>query len=166
MPFRFPAEGDRWFSKLNGEVPFRYKFDFYYLCMMLGLASGRREDVSGTEFIDYFIDEYKNAKRLIGGLLVLTEMKRLNIDLSEKKDVRRLIADLFDSTSPTGLSEYGIKQLNSYASGGFASLSESREQPYNSDEFLSDYVERIDRAIEESRLWSNKASRVHDNGPR
>ena len=153
MPFRFPPEADRWFSKVSGNAPFQYKFDLYYLCMMLGLAEGRREDVSGNEFIDYFIDDYKNAKRLVGGLLVLAEMKRLNIDVTEKKDVRRVVGELFDSTSPTGLSEYGIKQLNSYASGGFATLSESREKPHHSDELILDYLHRVEEAFESSPSW-------------
>jgi hypothetical protein len=153
VDFRFPQEADNWFSHLRDKPPLRVKFDLYYLCLMLGLAAGRKADPAGPEFVGHFVDDYRSSQRLIAGLLTIAELKIHGIDMQEKSDVRRVIAELFDPNSPTGLSEEGMRNLNKYASGGFAYLSEIREKPHHADEFLADYLKILHAAVEESGSW-------------
>jgi hypothetical protein len=102
---------------------------------MLGFAAGRKADASGPEFVGYYVDDYKSSQRLICGLLIIAELKRLGINMTEKAAVRKVIADLFDPNSATGLSDEGMRSLNQYASGGFVYLNENREKPHHADEF-------------------------------
>jgi hypothetical protein len=83
------------------------------------------------------------------GLLITAELKRLGIDVTEKKRVRELISKLFAPNTPTNLTDEGQRLLNSYASGGFDFISEEREtKPYAVHEFLLDYPALIERAVE------------------
>lgn len=157
MDFRLSHEGESWFSNIRDKVPFRSKFDLYYLCLMMGLATGRKAEPGGGEFIGYYIDDYKSSGRLIAGMLIVAELKSFRIDMSAKADVRRIIAELLDPTSPTGLSDEGMRNLNRYAAGGFSYLSENREKPYHADEFLSDYRGLLDGAVVEADMWKDTA---------
>ena len=150
MDFRLSQEAESWFSHLRERTPFRVKFDFFYLCLILGLAAGRKADAVGPEFVGYYVDDYKASHRLISGILIVAELKRLGINMTEKAAVRKVIADLFDPNSPTGLGDEGMRSLNHYASGGFAYLSENREKPHHADEFLADYVRILDGAVKQS----------------
>jgi hypothetical protein len=156
MDFRFSLDADNWFSHLRDKSPFRVKFDFYYLCLMLGLASGRKAEPAGPEFVGYFVDDYKSSHRLISGLLLVSELQNLGIGMKEKADVRRVIADLFDPNSPTGLSDEGIRALNCYSAGGFSYLVEHREKPHHADEFLADYMQLLRSAVGSGIAWQAK----------
>ena len=160
MAFRLSPGAEQWFSHLDGKPPFRTKFDLYYLCVMLGLAIGRKADSTGPEFIDYFVDTYKASQRLIAGLLTIAELKKLGINMEDKAAVRKVIAEIFDPNGPTGLSDEGMKILNRYASGGFAYLSESVEKPHHPEAFLPEYHQVLHAAVDESELWTaTKANR-------
>jgi hypothetical protein len=87
-------------------------------------------------------------------LLTFAELRRLGIDLGEKADVRRVIAELFDPNSQTGLSDDGMGSLNQYASGGFLYLAENREKPHHPDEFLADYLTLLGEAVEKNENWA------------
>jgi hypothetical protein len=153
VDFRFSQEADNWFSHLRDKPPIRVKFDLYYICLMLGLAAGRKAEPAGPEFVGHFVDDYRSSQRLIAGLLTVAELKSLGINMQEKADVRRVIAELFDPNSPTGLSDEGMRSLNMYASGGFAYLAEIREKPHHPDEFLADYLKILQTAVEEGGNW-------------
>ena len=163
MAFRLSPGVEQWFSHLDGKAPFRTKFDLYYLCLMLGLASGRRADPAGPDFIDYFVDTYKSSQRLIAGLLTVAELKKLGIDMEDKAAVRKVIAELFDPAAPTGLSDEGIKSLNRYASGGFAHLTEAVEKPHHAEAFLPEYHQLLQSAIDGSDVWKAKAKDAKGN---
>lgn len=155
MEFRFSQAGEAWFSNVRDQVPFRSKFDLYYLCLMIGIAAGRKADPSGAEFIGYFIDDYKSSGRLIAGLLTVAELRGLGINMTEKADVRRVIAELLDPISATGLSDEGMRNLNRFAAGGFAYLSEHREKPHHADEFLADYQGLLGAAVIQADIWKD-----------
>lgn len=154
MEFRLSQEGEAWFSNVRDKGPFKSKFDLYYLCLMMGMAAGRKADPAGQEFIGYFIDDYKSSGRLIAGVLIVAELKGLGIDMTEKSDVRRVIAELLDPNTATGLSDEGMRNLNRFAAGGFAYLSENREKPHHADEFIADYRRLLNTAIEEGAIWN------------
>ena len=155
MSFRLPSDADKWFSNLEGQDPHRVKFDFYYICLILGLALGIKKDVDGQEFIDYFVDDYKLSHRLIVGLLILAELKNFGIDISEKKEVRKFIANILDPNSINGLTADGCKLLNMYASSGFYYLQQNRQKPYHWDELLADYYTILQTEISTNELWTS-----------
>ncbi len=151
--FKIRNDAEKWFSEIERSAHIRSKFDLYYFCLMAGFASGRSSEVGlvGTgskEFIDYFIDDYKAASRLLIGLLVVAEMNYKGIDVTEKSSVRALFKQLVDASNGNNhLTEEGMKRMNCYASGGFEYLAERRDtKPYSSEEFLRDYVALIAEA--------------------
>lgn len=126
---------------------------------MLGLAAGRRSDPSESghsapEFVGYFIEDYKMVQRLIISLLIIAELKRHRIDITEKDAVRRTISSLVTPNTSTRLTEEGMRTLNAYASGGYEYLAEQRDyKPYTVEEFLRDYIGLIDDCIEKHPFW-------------
>jgi hypothetical protein len=151
--FRLRTDAEKWFSEIERSAHVRSKFDLYYFCLMAGFASGRASEAQLTstgskEFIDYFIDDYKPASRLLIGLLVIAEMKYNGIDVGEKAAVRALFKQLVDANNGNNhLTEEGMKRMNAYASGGFDYLTERRDsKPYSVEEFLRDYVVLVGEA--------------------
>lgn len=146
--FRLRNDARTWFSQINAFEQFKVDFDFYYLCLMAGLASGRvTEDASTTEMVEHFVEEYKPASRFLIGLLVVAEMKKSGIDVSERAAVRSLFKRLVDPHSPNQLTDEGMRRMNAYASGGYDFLAERREtKPFSGEEFLRDYITLIEEA--------------------
>ena len=146
--FRLRNDAKGWFSQISKFDQFKIDFDIYYLCLMAGLASGRvNDEAPTTEMVDTFVEEYKPASRFLIGLLVIAEMKKGGIDVSERTAVRALFKRLVDPQSPNQLTDDGMRSMNAYASGGYDFLTERREtKPYTGEEFLRDYVQLIEEA--------------------
>ena len=151
MTFRVREDALKWFSELAADHTI---WDFYYFCLMPGLASGRKRDptegrIPTREMIDRFIDSYKPAQQLIIGLLIEAELQKADIDPSEKASVRGVIRRLIAADGPTGLTQVGMDTMNAYASGGYEFLSQSREtKPRSSEEFHRDFVRIMAEAVE------------------
>lgn len=156
MNFRIRLDARKWFSELSGKPPFRTDFDIFYFCLMAGLLSGRLEQAQGgpaAEITDTFTEEYKAQRNLIIALLVIADLKAHGIDIREKKAVRDTMRTLLDPVSPTGLSDTGTRLMNSYASGGYDYLAETRSsKPYMADEFLRDFVQLTESTAAQSSL--------------
>lgn len=154
MAFRLRADAEKWFSELDGKDPAKSKFDLYYFCLIVGLASRRSVDpsaagVQAKEFVGDFIQDYKAAQRLLIGLLVVAEVKRGGINLDEKAAVRDVFKRLVTPSTTTNLTDEGMRCMNAYASGGYEFLAERREtKPTSPEEFLRDYVRLVDEAFE------------------
>ncbi len=152
MSFRLRTDAVKWFGEIEGREPIKTLFDLYYFCAMAGLSSGRFSDpvklsLPTREMVDYFVEDYRSAQRLIIGLLVIAELRRVGIGFGEKAAVRDEFKRLVSPNSPSNLTDEGFKVLNGYASGGYEFLSESREtKPASVDEFLRDYLLLIDEA--------------------
>lgn len=166
MGFRLREDSEKWFNQIKDDLPFRSKWDMYYFCLMAGLATGRRSNPTAggrnaPEFVSYIIDDYKPARNLILGLLILAETKRFKIDITEKKSVQKLIKSMIDPhQSQTGLTDEGESLLNAYASGGYEYLSENREaKPYSAEEFFRDYAALISSELEKAPFWEAKKPR-------
>lgn len=146
--FRLRTDARAWFSQIQKFEQFKVDFDFYYLCLMAGLASGYvNEEAPTTEMVEAFVEEYKPASRFLIGLLVIAEMKKGGIDMSERTAVRTLFKRLVDPHSPNQLTDDGMRRMNAYASGGYDFLAERREtKPFSGEEFLRDYVQLIEEA--------------------
>jgi hypothetical protein len=154
MAFRLRADAEKWFSELDGKEPTRSKFDLYYFCLMVGLASVRHVDpatvgVSAKEFVGDFINDYKPAQRLLIGLLVIAEVKRGGIDLDEKASVRDVFKRLVTPSTVTNLTDEGMRCMNAYASGGYEFLAERRDtRPTSPEEFLRDFLTLVGDALD------------------
>ena len=133
MAFYLRNDTEQWFSHIKDQKPYiETKFDIYYFCLMLGLAAGRKCPVTGkseaTEFQKNFVKSYIPVQKLIIGLLIKSELRRLGINPTEKD-------------SSTKLTESGVTRMNEYASGGYDILSEEIPiKPYNVEDFLRTYT--------------------------
>lgn len=144
MPFYLRNDTEAWFSHIKDQRPLETKFDLYYFCLMLGFAAGRKSSPSDrsdtTEFQKNFVKTYIPVQKLVIGLLINAELKRLGIDSTEKDLVYNLLTSLVDPENQTKLTEAGINKLNEYASGGYDILSEELpSKPYTIEEFLRTY---------------------------
>lgn len=97
--FRMRQDAENWFSNIRDQKPIRTKFDLYYFCLMMGLATGRRSAPAKcgfgyTDFTDNFVSDYKPYQRLIVGLLIRAELSRRGVSVTEKDEVRKFFVDL------------------------------------------------------------------------
>lgn len=149
MAFYLRNDTEQWFSHIKDQKPYiETKFDLYYFCLMLGLAAGRKSPVTGksdaTEFQKNFVKAFIPVQKLIIGLLLKAELRRLGIDPSEKDHVYDLLTEIVDPDSLTKLTEAGITKLNEYVSGGYDILSEEMpSKPYNVEDFIRSYRQLI-----------------------
>lgn len=144
MPFYLREDTESWFTHIRDQRPIETKFDIYYFCLMLGFARGRKSSPSErsdtTEFQKNFVKTYIPVQKLIIGLLIKAELKRLGIESTEKDQVYNLLTSLVDPDSQTKLTEVGVNKLNEYASGGYDVLAEELpSKPYSVEEFLRTY---------------------------
>lgn len=117
---------------------------------MAGLSSGSREEITGQarELVDYFVADYKPVASFILAMLVVAELKRGRIALTEEAEVREMIRSLVDGKGDNGLTTEGMNRLNAYANGGYEFLAKHSEQkPQPTEEFLRVYADLIDEAV-------------------
>ncbi len=129
MSFKMRAEVDDWFRHIFKQGPIQTKFDLYYFCLMMGLAEGKSEPATNAvEFVTYFVGDYKQAQRLVLGLLVLAEIARL---------------------------EEGFARLNDYANAGFTTITEALAgaRPYQVETFVQWYAKELSKRIEANPTW-------------
>ena len=146
MPFRLRKDAREWFRGI--EDGFDLDFDIYYLCLMAGLAMGKKESVPTTqasELVDYFPVDYQSKRRVIVALFLSKELEALGISMSERDQVYGQIAKLVDPLTPSGLSDVGMREMNRYSYGGFDILANEwfEEQPRIMEVFLSLYRIRL-----------------------
>ncbi|MBW4692624.1 MAG: hypothetical protein KME27_12750 [Lyngbya sp. HA4199-MV5] len=157
--FRMRQDAENWFSNIRDQKPIKTKFDLYYFCLMVGLATGRRSEPTKrgsevTDFTDNFVSDYKPYQRLIIGLLIRAELSRSGISVTEKDEVRKLFVDLVNPQNPTNLTDAGMDRLNEYSSGGYDYLAEKLDsRPYHVEEFLRTYAKLLRGAIEQNSSW-------------
>lgn len=146
--FRLRNDAKLWFGQIANFEHFKVDFDQYYLCLMAGFASGRAsEGGASTEMTDRFPEEYKPAASFLIGLLVVAELKKNHVDVSEKTAVRALFKRLVDPQSPNQLTDFGGKRMNAYASGGYDYLAEQRDyKPHSGEAFLREYAQLLNEA--------------------
>jgi hypothetical protein len=160
VSFRLRAEADDWFKGIDSkDGPIHTKFDQYYLCLMLGLATGRTDKFQGApEFVDYFVADYAAVGRLLVALLVVAEAERLGVELTDKADVKRLLDEYLDPKPHANLTEKGFQRLNDYANGGYNTLVEAiPERPRHVESFLQVYTAMIADKMNQSKSWARFA---------
>lgn len=150
MPFILPKECSRYFQNIfdpknkNGQK-LKYKYDQYYLCLMVGLACAKYNkdaELDPNSQIDDYPSEYQNCRDYIAGLLIATEAEARGIEQSDAVALENLMVEYIDSTSKTRLNRDGENRLNQYASRGFELMqAKMGGKPYRLDLFLLDYVD-------------------------
>ncbi|MEA5533733.1 hypothetical protein [Crocosphaera sp. XPORK-15E] len=150
--FRMRHDAEDWFSKIkNQKPPLNTKFDLYYLCLMMGLASKSYNipaASNSTDFVEYFVSDYQSQQNLIIGLLIQAELSDKGLSLDDKSQTKKILKDLIDPSSITNLTDYGIDRMNAYASGGFDYLQTKTPQPYYAEEFLISYVRLLQEEMD------------------
>jgi len=135
------SDAERWFRHIGGKSPLKTKFDLYYFCLMLGLACQRRsnpgEISSAPGFVDNMPEDFRQMQEIIMGILLYVEIARMGVELTEREDVRRILASLVGTN---GISPEGVNRMNEYSSGGFDLLQEHGiTEPYEVSEFMIAY---------------------------
>jgi hypothetical protein len=155
MSFKVRKEVFDWFRYIDGQRPFKNKFDIYYLCFLMGISSGKSSSpVNAKEFVKDFIEDYQASQGLIIGLLLYVELDNMGVSLDESKEVKIQIERMVDS-SKTMLTLDGFDKINSYANEGFNILFKlfDGDKPRDSIEFLQVYSEHLDSKINNNELW-------------
>ncbi len=132
MSFQLHPEARNWFKKVQGQDPLPTLFDVYQLCFNLGIAHGRctHLDDGVDNFMDEFIQRYRNHQMLMVGTMLTHAMKRQGIELTDRSAVVEEIERLVDSSGMgMQLTSEGYREMNAYAAGGFNALREELEEP-------------------------------------
>jgi hypothetical protein len=148
--FRLRKDAEKWFREIADAPPFKVKWDVYYLCLMAGFASGRSsESTAATDLTERYVEEYRPARHFLIGLLVIAELKLTGVNRTDKAQVRELFKKLVQPNGTNDLTDFGMRRMNAYASGGWEYLAENRDQrPFYVEEFLQSYPALIARALE------------------
>lgn len=148
MGFKIRNSAKEWFKYIRKKDGLETDYDVYYFCLMAGLAANQKESPTDvTDFIDYFPDDYKNSSKLIVSLLIKTELDRLGVDLSEKKNVREVVKRLVSTNTGTYLSNEGIKLMDSYSYAGFDVIKEAfhNDKPRSLEIFLPRFIKILQK---------------------
>lgn len=148
MGFKLPKQARNYFKYIDelGTNRFKYLFDKYYLCLMLGLdygMPGKEDEVEKEDFIDRYPEQYVDKGDLILGLLISTEMERKGINVEDRASLEKLMLGLIDINSSTKLSEKGMELLNLYAARGMSIISEKIPKTKELEVFLVHYYKLI-----------------------
>lgn len=161
MAFRISSTCDQWFSNLAEQEPLKRKFDYYYLCTLLGLAARQKAKLNedAREFVDEFISAYRPYQRQLIGLLLVTHLHDLGIRLDEKKAVAEQVVKLVAPMRSAQLTDDGFNLLNSYCQGGFRLLEQELEKPHKMVFFLQKYHEILNDRVRTNPLWTEEADK-------
>ena len=73
MPFKLKDQAFSWFKHIDRKPPLTTQFDLYYLCLLIGLISGKSDSPGQSQdFVGHFVDGYYPYRRIIAGLLLHT----------------------------------------------------------------------------------------------
>jgi hypothetical protein len=162
MSFFRRVEMDTWFSHLHKDNTLEILFDNYYLCLMMGFATLRDDSFDGgAELLRHFPGQYAGASKLIIGLLLVAETRKMGKSLTKKRDVEFLVNQYLHASANESINEEGFKRLNCYANGGFNYMLESLpDKPYHADAFFHWYTEQLQALTAGSALWSSQTEKI------
>ncbi len=123
---------------------FKFLFDEYYFCLMVGLAAEMYDEnakFEQSEFTDTYPGDYIYSRDYIAGLLIATERKRRGIQESDSAALEKLMVEYLDPESKTRLSSTGTERLNQYAARGIDIIMEVMSKPYDLETFLLEYMD-------------------------
>lgn len=147
MRFKISKKAQDFFSNImtlegshaaNDPRKFSTQFDVYYCCALIGMAAVQLDDNTSelSDLTENYPKPYIEYRAQIASLLVVTEAKRLGIDLQSKQLEETMLKYL--SNDDTMLSEDGIRALNAYSLKGYHLIHEYPlvDKPTSREEFL------------------------------
>lgn len=159
MHFKLSKNAQKFFSNIihpdgshgaDNKNKFRYQFDVYYCCAMIGMAAIQLDDnvADLKDLVENYPKPYIDFKAQIAGLLVATEAKRQGIDTQSPGLEEMMLRYLSDNE--TMLSDEGVKTLNAYALKGFQLIHEFPldQPPTSREEFLEAFNIAIQRCCQ------------------
>lgn len=155
--FRIRSDCRTWFQRVLDNSELRLLlFDPYYLCFLIGVASGHKRSPTegGTEataFVDTFPRPYDQQQRLLLGLMLAAELRGAGVDVADRASVNDIVNSL---AGVGGINAAGVATMNAYASGGFDVLITryEGEEPWNLEEFMPRYLRILDEIMNQSEL--------------
>jgi hypothetical protein len=164
MAFRISTTCDHWFSNLADQEPLKNKFDYYYLCSLLGLAARQKAKLGddAREFVSEFINDYRPYQRQLIGLLLVTHLHDLGIKLDEKKAVAEQMVKLVAPMRSAQLTDEGFNLLNGYCHHGFKLLEQELDKPHKMVFFLQKYHEMLDEQVRANPIWAASLATVEE----
>lgn len=149
MAFRMTGKCRKFFEYLydkdnRNHSKFKYLFDEYYFCLMVGLAAEMYDEnakLESSEITDSYPGDYVYSRDYIAGLLIATERKRRGIPESDSAALEKLMVEYLDPESKTRLSSAGEERLNQYAARGIDIMMEEMTKPYDLETFLIQYMD-------------------------
>lgn len=149
MPFRLRKDTRAWFRDVQDA--FTLDFDMYQLCLMAGLATGRKSPVRDEEttvLVEHFPGDYRATGRLILAFFLTVELEQLGVRRADRSQLHATINGLVDPSDPSFLSNEGMRAVNQYSYGGFDAISEWFDQrPHTFEGFFSVYKKKLDDAM-------------------
>lgn len=156
VDFRMRKDCRDFFRRVNEKGGFRFLFDSYYLCFLLGVTAGRRSNpteggIEAPAFVDSFPRPYDQQQRLLLGLMIVAEMRRDRVDVRDRVSVNVIVNALAGSG---GLTSTGVQRMNEYSSGGYDVLRELYDggEPWKLEDFMPRYLRILDDVIGRSDL--------------
>jgi hypothetical protein len=147
MDFQIRKDARKWFKDIEEDYP--TLFDLYYLCLMIGFATGRKnseiENKDVDSFVEYFPGDFRSRGRLLVGLLIYADLRYHSINLDDRGKVYERVAEMVEPNSPSYMSDKGIRLMNQYAHGGFDALFEyfGGDRPKSIETFVRKYARCI-----------------------
>jgi len=154
--FRIDKEFEDWQEQFRtGKTPFRVDFDLYFLCYMMGIASGKKNPNSENlkDMTRFFVDDYKGYKSVIATSLILAESKVTGLD--KQKDIKQLMEKYFDNENMNQLSDRGVTIMNQYASAGFKELSKNIQKSDTPANLLITANKLIKEKFASNKKWKS-----------
>lgn len=149
MPFRLRRDTRSWFRNL--ESSFDLDFDMYHLCLVAGLADGRKTNVQDddtTVLVENFPGEYGANGRVIVGFFLSVELEVLGVKRADRESLNKTINRLVNPNAPSYLSAEGMRAMNQYSYGGFEVISEwFDDRPRTFGGFFPRYHEEVGQLL-------------------
>ncbi len=151
--FRLLKDAKPWFkdiySKDEGLV---IDFEIYYFCLMAGLATGKKRAELSTsdtsELVQHFPGRYKEKGKIIVSLFLARYLASLGVTLTDKKTAHNQISKLISPTSPSYLSDEGMKELNKYAAAGYDEITGwFEDRPRTLESFLRTFALKMASSV-------------------
>jgi len=154
--FKVMPEVESWFKNILSNDALKTKWDLYYLCLMIGLASSKTSPLTSSrgDITDNFIADYKKSKNLIISLFICAELKNLGIEFSDRAMAKEILNKYLDPHQSASLSNQAFQRLNEYSYGGFLVLAERQSKPNELATFLMQYEDLFTSLVTKNPDWT------------
>lgn len=154
--FKRTNEQISFFKKISKKSIFELDFDFWYLCLLVGIAAGRKEQLdSSNDMTARFPNDYSSIENLLISMLIHIELVEKGIEPDDKQSVRQVVEQIIDPTNRPFLTTSGFKVFNEYSNGGFEIINEAfrAQPPDDPSSFLIKYGVLVEKIFGQSKMW-------------